>query len=400
MSQRDYFEKDFYKVLGVVKDADAAQIGKAYRKLARELHPDANPGDKVAEDRFKEVSEAYSVLSNAERRKEYDEVRRMVASGRRHAGGAGFGPGFGQQGQGFGGYTSTGQGFDFDLGDLLGGIFGGGQAGSRGAGAGRSPGGQRGRDRETELTLSFADALHGVTTTLRMTGAAACSTCHGSGARPGTSVVPCPTCGGAGSVAQDQGLFSFSEPCPSCGGSGRKIPSPCPDCGGAGSETRTREIRARIPAGVKDGATIRLKGKGEPGRAGAPAGDLLVKVHVQPHELFGRRGDDLTLRVPITYSEASLGTKLTVPTLDSPITLKIPGGTESGKTFRVRGRGVSAHAAGKSPRRAGDLLVTVEVVVPCKLNKEQRKLLEQLADTESGEALREHLTTTVKEASA
>lgn len=374
MSQRDYFEKDYYAALGVSPDASASDIAKAYRRLARELHPDANPGDKAAEDRFKKVSEAYSVLSSTEKRAEYDEVRRMVASG-------GFGRFPGGAPGGGGRYTSSGQGFEFDLGDLLGGLFDrGGTRRSGGGGAGR-----RGRDVETDLTLSLEDALRGVTTTLRLSGAAPCATCAGSGAKPGTSPVPCPSCGGVGTIAHDQGLFSFSEPCPACGGTGRKIPHPCPACGGNGVESRTREIRARVPAGVKDGATIRLKGKGEPGRNGAPAGDLLVKVRVQPHPLFGRRGDDLTLRVPITFAEAALGAKVTVPTLDGPVTLKVPGGTESGKTFRVRGKGVERQS------KRGDLLVTVDVAVPRKLTREQRKLLEQLGETDHGDALRAHL---------
>ncbi|HWH31832.1 MAG TPA: molecular chaperone DnaJ [Egibacteraceae bacterium] len=385
MSQRDYFEKDYYATLGVARDASQAEIAKAYRKLARELHPDANPGDKAAEERFKEVSEAYSVLSSTDKRAEYDEVRRLVSSGGFRGGFPGGGPGGGFR-SGAGGYTATGQGFEFDLGDLLGGIFGGGAAGGR-RGAG---GPRRGRDVETELTLSFSDALRGVTTTLRLSGAAPCSTCAGSGARPGTAPVPCATCGGAGTIAQDQGLFSFSEPCPACGGSGRQIPNPCANCKGSGVESRTREIRARIPAGVKDGATIRLKGKGEPGRNGAPAGDLLVKVHVQPHTLFGRRGDDLTIRVPITFAEAALGAKVSVPTLDGPVTVRIPGGTESGKTFRVRGKGVERDG------RRGDLLVSVDVAVPRKLTREQRKLLEQLADTQRGDDVRAHLAEVVQ----
>lgn len=372
MSQRDYFEKDYYKVLGVAKDAGQADIAKAYRKLARELHPDANPGDKAAEERFKEVSEAYSVLSNAEKRAEYDQVRDAVSSGFR---------GFGGPGPGAGGFTRGGaHGADFDLGDLFGGLFG-----DRAAGGARA--GRRGRDVETDLTLSFSDALHGVTRTLRLSGAAPCATCGGSGARPGTSPVPCSNCGGAGTIARDQGLFSFSEPCPACGGSGRIIPSPCPTCAGAGVESRIREIKARIPAGVRDGARIRLAGKGEPGRNGAPAGDLFVSVHVQPHDIFGRRGDDLTLRVPITFAEAALGAKITVPTLDEPVTLKVPPGTESGKTFRVRGRGVE-----RADGRRGDLLVTVDVAVPRKLTREQRKLLEKFAATEDGGGVRDHLT--------
>lgn len=397
MSQRDYFEKDYYAVLGVGKSASQAEIAKAYRKLARELHPDARPGDKEAEDRFKEVSEANSVLSNAEKRKEYDQVREMVSSGRFPGGFGGFGaggaggaggPGGFRPGGGPGGPGGAGGAYQtFDLGDLLGEAFrgAGGRRGDRTAG-------QRGRDLETDLNLSFEDAMAGVTTTLRISGRAPCSVCGGNGAAPGTSPVPCPTCGGSGAIAHDQGMFSFSEPCPTCGGSGRRIPNPCPNCHGSGAESRAREIKARVPAGVKDGARIRLKGKGEPGLGGGPAGDLFVNVHVQAHDVFGRRGEHLTLRVPITFSEAALGTKLTVPTLDGPVTLKVPAGTESGRTFRVRGRGAPAQAAatGRGGTARGDLLVTVDVAVPRKLSKAQRKLLEDFAATED-DSLRDHL---------
>ena len=210
---------------------------------------------------------------------------------------------------------------------------------------------------------------------------------NGNGARPGTTPVRCPTCEGRGQILSDQGLFSFAEPCYACGGSGRQIPDPCPACGGSGAENRTREVRARIPAGVKDGARIRLKGKGEAGANGAPPGDLFVRVHVEPHPLFGRRGDNLTLRVPITFTEATLGTRLKVPTLDGePVTLKIPAGTEGGKTFRVRGRGAPAGRGGR-----GDLLVTVDVAVPRKLTRTQKKVLEEFAATEDADSLRAHL---------
>lgn len=379
MSQRDYVEKDYYAALGVDQDAEQSQIAKAYRKLARELHPDANPDDATAESRFKEVSEAYSVLSNPEKRAEYDKVRRLVGSGA-FAGGFPGGGGFG--GAGFPGGAQT-----FDLSDLLGGIFG--QAGGRGPqGATFGRPGQRpprGRDLETDLTLSFADAMAGVTTTLRVNGNAVCSTCGGSGARPGTSPQVCQVCGGRGAVARDQGMFSFSEPCDNCGGSGRVIPDPCPTCQGSGAERRTRDIRARIPAGVKDGAKIRLKGKGEPGPPGGQPGDLFVNVHVSAHELFERRGDDLLLRLPVSFAEAAMGTRVTVPTLDQPVTLKVPAGTESGRTLRVRGRGAPRAKGGR-----GDLLVTVDVAIPRKLTRTQRKLLEDFAATEDDQ-LRAHL---------
>lgn len=388
MSQRDYLEKDYYAALGVSKDASQADISKAYRKLARELHPDANPDDPKAETRFKEISEAYSVLSKPEKRAEYDKVRDMMASGAFSGAGPGGAGGF----SGFPGGAGGPGAQTFDLGDLLGGFFGeGGRAGGFGGGStsgrrqGRGATAGRGRDLETDLTLSFEDAMAGVTTTLRVSGPARCTTCGGSGARPGTSPITCRTCGGNGVITQDQGMFGFSEPCPTCGGRGQEVTDPCPTCNGSGSEVRTREVRARIPAGVKDGARIRLPGKGEAGTFGGPPGDLFVRVHVGSHELFGRKGDDLTLRVPITFSEAALGTKLRIPTLDGSVTVKVPPGTESGKTFRVRGRG-----APKAKGAHGDLHVKVDIWVPSKLSRTQKKMLEDFAATEPDD-LREHL---------
>jgi molecular chaperone DnaJ len=385
MSERDYFEKDYYAVLGVSKDASAQEISKAYRKLAREHHPDTRPDDPEAEAKFKEIGEAYGVLSNAEKRKEYDQIREMVGSGRF---GGGFGGGFGS-GAGFGNAQTV------NLDDLLGGIFGGG-AGAPGAEtftsrrrAGRARG-RRGGDIETDITLSFADAMAGVTTTLRVTGPAPCSTCGGSGAKPGTSPITCPVCNGSGQVLSDQGMFSFAEPCRACGGRGRQVTDPCPTCRGNGVEARAREIRTKIPAGVRDGARIRLPGKGQAGSGGGPPGDLFVRVHVEPHPLFGRKGDDLTMRVPITFGEAALGTRLRVPTLGEPVTVKIPAGTESGRTLRVRGRGAPKKGGGQ-----GDLHVTVEVAVPRNLTRTQRKLIEDFAATEDPEALRAHLGLTV-----
>lgn len=383
MSQRDYFEKDYYAVLGVPKNASQADISKAYRKLARDLHPDARPNDAEAESRFKEVGEAYGVLSNAEKRKEYDQVRDMVGA----PGGPGFG-GFGAPGGGgFGGFGGGAQTINME--DLLGGLFGnaGGAGGGPFTSARRtSRGSRRGRDVETDLRLSFEDAMAGVTTTLRVAGRAACTVCNGSGAKPGTAPVTCPTCQGSGVTSNNQGLFSFSEPCASCGGSGRKVTDPCTNCKGSGVQTRTREVRTRVPSGVKNGARIRLKGNGEAGSFGGPAGDLYVNVHVEPHEFFGQRGDNLTLRLPVTVGEAALGTKLTVPTLDGPVTLKIPGGTQSGKTLRVKGKGAPKPGGGR-----GDLLVTVDVTVPRKLTRTQRKLIEDFAATDDPSALRAHL---------
>jgi molecular chaperone DnaJ len=361
MNNAEYLEKDFYKVLGVSKDASAADIKKAYRKLAQKLHPDANPGDKTAEERFKEVGRAYGVLSDPKKRAEYDEARRLLGAG---AFGGGF-PGGGFPG-GFPGGTRVRVEDLGGLGDLFGNLFGGGRS---------QTAARRGRDVESEVTLGFEEAVRGATIPLQLRGPAPCHTCHGSGARPGTLPRPCPTCNGRGTVTRDQGLFGLSSPCPTCQGRGSVIDDPCPTCNGRGSEIRTRELRVRIPVGVSDGATIRLKGQGEPGQAGAPAGDLLVKVHVTPHPLFSRSGQDLVITVPVTFAEAALGTELKVPTLDGPITLKVPPGTQNGRTFRVRGRGVP----GAGRKHAGDLLVSLEVAVPEKLSRKERELLREFA---------------------
>lgn len=357
--EREWFEKNYYEILGVPETASAKEITKAYRKLARELHPDANPDDPRAEERFKEVSAAYEVLGNEEKRKAYDEVRRLgpVAGGFR---GPGAGPG------GFNvRFEDVG-----DLGDLLGGIFGRGRGARsrRGGGAVRP---QRGADLEADLHLDFEDAVKGVTTTLHLTSDAPCGTCGGSGAKPGTTPRACATCGGSGVLDDNQGLFSFSRPCPSCGGSGTVIDEACPTCRGSGIERRPREVKVRIPAGVKDGQRIRLKGRGAPGRNGGPPGDLYVRVHVGEHPIFSRRGDDLVVTVPVTFAEAALGARIRVPTLEGePVTIRIPPGTRPGRTFRVRGRGIGG----------GDLLVVVDVVVPDKLNDAQRAAIEAFAE--------------------
>lgn len=357
---RSWLEKDFYKVLGVEESATAEEIKKAYRRLAQKNHPDANPDDPGAEERFKEISEAYSVLSDPEQRRQYDQVRRMAATG------GGFGPG------GFGGYTQNIR--IEDLEDLLGGfglgdIFGFG---------GRSRGPQRGADIQADLSISFEDAAHGLTTQITVNGPGPCSRCNGTGAEPGTTVTTCPTCRGRGVIAQNQGFFSFSQPCPQCGGSGRIVSNPCTHCRGTGSEHRSRNLTVKIPAGVKDGSILRLRGKGAPGPGGGPAGDVLVRIRVAPSRVFGRRGNDLTVTVPITYTEATLGARIDVPTLDGTVKLKIPPGTPSGKTFRVRGKGIAPERG-----RTGDLLVTVQVAVPSRVSREERKLLEDLAALQS-----------------
>jgi molecular chaperone DnaJ len=376
--QREWFEKDYYKVLGVSETATPKELTRAYRKLARELHPDANPDDPSAEDRFKEVSAAYEVVGDEAKRKEYDEVRKLGPMG---YGGGAQGPGGFNPGAGAGGF----QGFQgADIGDLLGGLFGGGGRRGRG-GASRGSGPQRGSDLEAELHLPFREAAVGVTTTLHLTSDMPCGTCHGNGARPGSSPTTCQNCGGRGALDDNQGMFSFSTPCPACGGSGSVITDPCPTCRGSGIERRPREVKVRIPAGVSDAQRIRLKGRGGAGRNGGPAGDLFVVVHVEHDPVFGRDGQNLTLVVPVTFVEATLGTKLTVPTLDGgTVTLKIPEGTPSGKVFRVKGRGV------ESKKGHGDLLVTVQVSVPSHLTDEQRQAVEALASALPA-APREHL---------
>jgi len=393
MSTKDYIEKDYYKALGVTKDADAKAIKKAFNKIAKENHPDHNPGDPQAEARFKEASEAYSVLSDADKRKEYDEARTLFAGGGYYPGGGG--GGFGGPG---GSYTTS---FNVEdvfggaggLGDLFGDLLGGG--GRTRTRTGRGPTGPaasaKGPDVEAGVELSFADAVRGTTLPLRLSGPGTCTLCGGTGARPGTSVHACPTCGGSGHITRNQGGFGFSEPCRECRGTGRIPDSPCPECSGSGITNQVRTITVRVPAGVKDGAKLRLAGKGAPGRSGGPAGDLYVTVHVGSHPLFGRTGDNLTLTVPITFAEAALGTTLRVPTLDDAgatrgVSLKIAPGTPSGQTLRVRGRGV--------PRKsgAGDLLVTVEVAVPKKLSADARAALETYAAATSGEDPREHIT--------
>src|SRR3954451_5119222 len=400
-STRDFIEKDYYAALGVAKDADAAAIKKAYRQLARELHPDKNPGNTQAETRFKEVSEAYDVLSDPKRRSEYDEARRLFGSGgfRPGAGAPGGYPGGlpggatgGQPfdlGDIFGGAGAPGAGRAGGLGDIFGGLFNGGTAGSTRGRQQAASGPARGQDVETEATLAFDEAVLGVTVPLRMQSPGTCPTCHGNGARPGTSPHTCPVCNGPGVPSRSQGAFAFSEPCRECRGTGSVVDDPCPTCAGSGVTSQTRTITVRIPAGVKDGQRIRLAGKGAPGRRGGPAGDLFVVVHVTASELFGRKGDDLTLTVPITFAEAALGTTLTVPTLDGNVSLKVPAGTASGRTLRVRGRGV--HGKG----RRGDLLVTLDVAVPVKLTAAERKVVESLAE-EMDEDPRPQITAAVQ----
>jgi len=382
---KDWLEKDFYKVLGVDKGASADEIKKKYRKLARELHPDKNPDNARAEERFKEVSEAYDVLSDDKKRAEYDEARTLFAGG-----GGGFGGG------GFGGYGG-GQTYDFGdvfgnddggLGDILGNIFNRG----RGGGGRRAQAPRRGQDVESEITLGFNDALEGVTVPLRLASDAACDSCNGTGARAGTVPRVCPNCQGSGQTTRNAGGFAFAEPCAACAGRGLIVDDPCPTCHGSGRGVSTRTVQARIPAGVKDGARIRLKGKGAPGERGGPNGDLYVVVHVTPHPVFARKGDNLTVTVPITFAEAALGSQVAVPvTGGGTVTLKVPAGTANGRTFRVRGKGVT-----RKDGTRGDLLATVEVQVPSGLTDEAREALEQFVQAHGSEDPRKDLLEAAK----
>jgi molecular chaperone DnaJ len=375
MAQREWVEKDFYKELGVSSDASPKDIKTAYRKLASDLHPDKNP---AGAERFKAVSEAYSVLSDETKKKEYDETRRLFA------GGGGFGGRRFDTG-GFGGFGGGGDGAEFNLndlfdtaaksgganiGDLFGGLFGRG-------GSTRPSRPRRGNDLETETELNFVEAAKGVAMPLRLTSPAPCTNCHGSGARPGTSPKVCPNCNGAGVINRNQGAFGFSEPCAECRGSGSIIEYPCEECGGNGAITRTRTINVRIPPGVEDGQRIRLAGQGEAGLRGAPSGDLYVTVHVRPDKVFGRDGDDLTVTVPVSFTELALGSTLSVPTLDGKVGVKVPKGTADGRILRVRGRGVPKRSGG-----SGDLLVTVKVAVPPNLEGPAQEALEAYAAAE------------------
>src|SRR4051812_28865684 len=340
--------KSLYESLGVSKDASQEELKKAYRKLVREVHPDRNPGDEAAEARFKEVQAAYDVLSDPEKRKQYDRIG--TTNGRGGPGGATFDFG------------------DFDLGDLFGGLF------NRGGGAQQQQRGQRGNDVEVEVRISFEDALRGVQTTVPVQLELACHTCHGTGAAPGTAPVTCPKCNGAGTVATSQGLFALQQPCPQCRGMGSIVEQPCATCNGSGRERRTKRYTVKIPAGVKDGTRIKLKGKGEAGFGGAQAGDLYVVTRVEPSKVYERRGDDLVVNVPVSYATVALGGTVEVPTPEGAVSLKVPSGTEDGKLLRIKGRGAPNMKSGAK----GDVLARIRIEVPKKMSKKQRELLEQL----------------------
>ena len=371
----DWAQKDFYAELGVKKDATNAEIKKAYRKLARANHPDSHPDDSAKHEKFKKVAEAYDVVGDETKRQQYDEVRQAY-------------------GGGFAGGT-TGGGPGFDLGDLLrergggfqdlfGDIFG--ARGSSNRGARTRP--VRGVDVESSATIGFDDALNGVTISLRLTSDSACPDCHGTGGKPGTQPKICPECEGAGFIVNSSGGgFSINETCPRCGGRQLVYDEPCPTCQGSGRGVAARTIQARIPAGVKDGQRIRLRGKGGPGEHGGPAGDLYVTVKVRPHRLFGRKDDNLTLDVPVSFDELVLGAEIKLPTLGgAPVTLKVPPGTPNGRTFRVRGRG-----APKADGSKGDLLATVEVHVPATVDGPAKEAVEAYRAATASKPLRANL---------
>ena len=358
MSKRDYYE-----VLGVSREASEQEIKSAYRKLALKHHPDRNPGNKDAEEKFKEAAEAYAVLADGDKRSAYDR--------------------FGHAGVG----AAAGGGFDptifADFGDIFGGlrdIFGFGDV----FGGSRRGGPERGADLRYDMEISFEESARGVETAVQIPRREACETCKGSGAAPGSSPAVCPQCSGRGQIRYQQGFFTVAQTCRQCGGAGRVITRPCQECRGAGQVSRQRKLTVRIPAGIANGQRLRLYGEGEGGAAGGPPGDLYVVVHVQDHPVFQREGDDLYCRVPVTFPILALGGDISVPTLDEPETLTIPEGTQSGHVFRLRGKGMPS----VSGRGRGDLHVSVQVVTPKKLTRDQRHHLEQLAKSMPVEKLR------------
>ncbi|MBB6118408.1 molecular chaperone DnaJ [Nocardiopsis algeriensis] len=384
MSTKDYLEKDYYKVLGVSKTASKDEIKQSYRKLARENHPDANTGDPKAEERFKEISEAYNVLSDDKRRKEYDDARSLFGGAYRPGGASGAG-GFDMSdlfGQSGGTGTSGGE----RLSDLFGGLFG-----SRGRGTGTTRS-RRGADVETETTLTFREAAEGATRSFQLASEAPCPTCKGTGAKAGTAPRMCPRCSGTGHENTNLGGFSLSEPCSECKGRGLVVDDPCTDCKGSGRGKSTRTVQTRIPGGVSEGQKIRLKGKGAPGENGGPAGDLYVVVHVKEHPLFGRSGDNITVTVPVTVPEAALGADVRIPTLSGfPVTVKVPPGTRNGHKLRVRGKGAT-----RKDGTTGDMIVTLEIAVPENLSSDAREALEKFRAATSDYDPRDGLETRAK----
>jgi molecular chaperone DnaJ len=375
--------KDYYETLGVPKSATADEIKKAYRRLARKHHPDAGG----AEDKFKEIGEAYEVLSDKEKRAQYDQYGQYFGGNMPPGGGAGQGYPGGFPGGGFPGGGQTYQNVDLgDLGDLFGSMFSGGGVGGMG-GAPRSTA-QRGRDLTYEVSLTFDEALSGLSTKVDVQRTENCAVCHGSGAAPGTSPVTCPVCKGTGHTAQGQGLFSVSRPCNRCGGSGKIVETPCSTCRGKGKVVKVKPVTIQIPAGVTDGGKIRFKGKGEPGVGGGPSGDLYVVTRIKPHPYYSRDGADVILDLPITITEAALGAQLEVPTPDGRVKIKVAAGTQDGKIYKLPGKGAPRlKGSGR-----GDMRVRIKVVVPGDLDAEEKELLKRFASARgTSDVLREHL---------
>jgi molecular chaperone DnaJ len=349
-------KRDYYEVLEVTRTASDGEIKSAYRKLAMKYHPDRNPGDKAAEEKFKECAEAYAILADGEKRSAYDRFGHAAVSGA--GAGAGFDPSMFQE---FG-----------DLADILGNMFGFGDL----FGGGRRRGGpQRGADLRYDLEIPFEEAAHGTETAIQIPRQENCDSCHGTGAAPGSAPTTCPQCRGQGQVRFQQGFFTVARTCPQCRGAGRIVTKPCQSCRGAGRVTRERKITVKIPPGIATGQQLRLQGEGEPGMAGGPSGHLYVVVHVQEHEFFRRDGNNLFCEIPVNFTTLALGGDIQVPTLDESDTVRVPDGTQTGTTFRLRGKGMPD----VNGRGRGDLFVTVQVQTPKKLTREQKQLLEQLA---------------------
>lgn len=372
--------KDYYELLGLKKDASADDIKKAFRRLARKHHPDTGG----SEEKFKEINEAYEVLSDPEKRSQYDQYGQYFG-GNAPPGGAGAGAGWpgGAPGPG-GGYTYTNVDMG-DLGDIFGSVFGGG--GGFGGGAQRRSSAKRGRDLTYEVTLSFDEALAGVSTKVDVQRAETCPTCKGTGAKPGTSRTTCPSCGGSGHVSQGGGMFAFSRPCPRCGGEGTIVETPCTTCKGKGRVLRVKPVTVNVPPGVTDGGKLRFKGKGEHGEGGGPRGDLYVITHIKPHPFFSRDGADVLMDLPVSVSEAALGTEVTIPTPDGQrVKIKVKPGTQDGTVSKLTGKG-APRLKGKGN---GDLKVKVKVVVPSKLTTEEKELLKRF-ESSHAEDLRAHI---------
>ena len=357
-------KRDYYEVLGVSRGASEDEIKKAYKKMARKYHPDLNPGDKTAEEKFKEVNEAYEVLSDADKKARYDQY-----------GHAGVDPNFGAGGFG-GGFDGS---FDFgDLGDIFGSFFGGGFGGGRRTNP-NAP--QRGESIRMSIAISFEEAAFGCEKAVTVERYETCDTCHGNGCAPGTSPEVCPDCHGTGTVQvrrqTPMGVFATSSPCPTCGGKGRIIHQPCKDCRGSGMVRKKKTIQASIPAGIDNGQTISIRGQGNAGKNGGPAGDLLITITVRPHELFRREGTSVLCEAPITFTQAVLGAELEIPTIDGKVKYTLPEGTQSGTTFRLKGKGIPSI----NGRGRGDQYVTVYIETPKNLNKEQKEALKKFAET-------------------